>query len=312
MGDIRSEDFIIRAPTPDDAAAVVDLINACSIAQGGADDFTLPALRGDWDDPAFSLATDAWVAVGPGGQLLGYEQIDLDPAGQAHEIDGYVHPQHEGHSIGTRLLRLAEQRARAVSAAGAHVRGSIEATNTAAHALFAAEGYCAVRHFWRMEIDLQAPPAAPVWPAGIAVRTFVPGQDERATYEAIEEVFQDHWGHTQLPFEQWSRGQTQRPNIDPAMWFLAIDREQIAGTALCLPRTESMAWVRGLGVRRPWRGRGLGMALLRHAFGAFYARGFISAGLGVDAQSLTGATRLYERAGMRVTERYDTLEKKVR
>ncbi len=311
MSNIRPNDIIFRAPTPGDAAAVVDLINTCSIAQGGAADFTLPALRGDWDDPAFSLATDAWVVVGPDGQLLGYEQIDLDPAGQAHEIDGYVRPEHEGRGIGTRLLRLAEQRARRVSAPGAHTRGSIEATNTAAQQLFAAEGYRAVRHFWRMEIDLDAPPPAPVWPAGIAVRTFVPGRDERVTYDAIEEAFQDHWGHTRLPFEEWSRGQTQRPDFDPALWFLAMDREQIAGTALCLPRTESMAWVRGLGVRRPWRGRGLAMALLRHAFGAFYARGFRSVGLGVDAQSPTGATRLYERAGMRVSERYDTLEKKV-
>jgi len=51
------------------------------------------------------------------------------------------------------------------------------------------------------------------------------------------------------------------------------------------------------------------MALLRHAFGAFYARGYRGAGLGVDAESLTGATRLYERAGMRVTEQYETHEK---
>src|SRR5437867_2125022 len=101
LSDIRTNDVAIRAPTPDYAAAVVDLINTCSIAEGGPDDFTLPALCGDWDDPAFALATDAWVAVGPDGQLLGYEQIDLDPAGHAHQIDGYVHPEHKGRGIGT-------------------------------------------------------------------------------------------------------------------------------------------------------------------------------------------------------------------
>jgi len=311
MSAIRPNDYSFRAPTPGDAQAVVDLINAYSLAQGGADDFTLAALRGDWDDPAFTLASDAWVAVGPDAQLLGYEQLYLDPAGLAHEVDGYVHPEHEGRGIGTLLLRLAEQRARGVSIAGAHIRGAIEATNTAAQHLFAAEGYCAVRHFWRMEIDLQAAAPAPVLPAGITVRAFVPGQDERATYEAIEQAFEDHWGHTRRPFEEWSRAQLQRPDFDSTLWFLALDGERIAGTALCWPRTETMAWVRCLGVRRPWRGRGLGMALLRYAFGVFYARGFRSAGLGVDAQSPTGATRLYERAGMRVTERYDTLEKEL-
>jgi ribosomal protein S18 acetylase RimI-like enzyme len=70
-----------------------------------------------------------------------------------------------------------------------------------------------------------------------------------------------------------------------------------------------MGWVRGLGVRRGWRGRGLGLALLQHTFGAFYARGRSTVGLGVDAQSPTGATRLYQRAGMRVTEEYETYQK---
>jgi mycothiol synthase len=40
------------------------------------------------------------------------------------------------------------------------------------------------------------------------------------------------------------------------------------------------------------------MALLRHTFGEFYPRKKQRVGLGVDAQNLTGALRLYERAGM--------------
>jgi ribosomal protein S18 acetylase RimI-like enzyme len=54
-------------------------------------------------------------------------------------------------------------------------------------------------------------------------------------------------------------------------------------------------------VRKPWRKRGLGLALLHHAFGVFYSRGQPRIALGVDAQNPTGATRLYERAGMHVT-----------
>jgi mycothiol synthase len=54
-----------------------------------------------------------------------------------------------------------------------------------------------------------------------------------------------------------------------------------------------------LGVRRPWRRRGVALALLQHSFREFYSRGRYKVGLGVDAQSLTGATRLYEKAGMR-------------
>jgi ribosomal protein S18 acetylase RimI-like enzyme len=67
-----------------------------------------------------------------------------------------------------------------------------------------------------------------------------------------------------------------------------------------------------LGVRRPWRKRGLGLALLHHAFGEFYRRGKRKAGLGVDAKNLTGAMRLYEKAGMHIHKQIDLFEKELR
>ncbi len=65
-------------------------------------------------------------------------------------------------------------------------------------------------------------------------------------------------------------------------------------------------------VRHPWRGRGLGLALLRHAFGEFYRRGVREVGLSVDAVSTTGAPRLYRRAGMRVAGRYMLYQRELR
>ena len=53
-------------------------------------------------------------------------------------------------------------------------------------------------------------------------------------------------------------------------------------------------------MRRPWRRRGLGLALLLHSFRDFAARGATRVGLGVDAENTTGAVGLYERAGMHV------------
>ena len=67
-----------------------------------------------------------------------------------------------------------------------------------------------------------------------------------------------------------------------------------------------------LGVRRPWRRRGLGRALLLHAFGEFRARGKRGAGLGVDGLNPTGAVRLYEQAGMHVARRFDQYAKPLR
>jgi ribosomal protein S18 acetylase RimI-like enzyme len=90
---------------------------------------------------------------------------------------------------------------------------------------------------------------------------------------------------------------------DPSLWFLAVNGDNIAGIALCLSEARGrpeLGWVSVLGVRPAWRGQGLGLALLKHAFAEFHRRGKRTVGLAVDSESLTGATRLYERAGMHV------------
>jgi ribosomal protein S18 acetylase RimI-like enzyme len=94
-----------------------------------------------------------------------------------------------------------------------------------------------------------------------------------------------------------------------------MDEEEVAGICLCRPRSyedPDLGFINILAVRRPWRKRGLGLALLRHAFNELYRRGKRKAGLGVDAQSLTGALRLYEKAGMYVHHQFDTYEKEIR
>ena len=73
-----------------------------------------------------------------------------------------------------------------------------------------------------------------------------------------------------------------------------------------------IGWVDTLAVLRPWRRKGLGMALLLHSFGEFYRRGRRKVGLGVDSQNLTGAARLYERAGMHVARQYISYQKELR
>ena len=188
-------------------------------------------------------------------------------------------------------------------------------TDMAAASLFAREGYTRVRAFWDMATRLEGPPPAPIWPDGIVVRPFVPGEDEYAAYTTAEEAFQDHWGHVAIPFEEWRASRIDHEGFDPALVFLARDGDEVAAAIRCRRRGEGASekgWVDNLSVRRPWRGRGLGTALLLHAFDAFYRRGIRAVGLGVDAESLTGATRLYQRAGMHVERHFDVYRKTLR
>jgi ribosomal protein S18 acetylase RimI-like enzyme len=63
-----------------------------------------------------------------------------------------------------------------------------------------------------------------------------------------------------------------------------------------------------IGVRPPWRRRGLGLALLLHAFQELRVRGKRRVGLGVHGDN-RAAIALYESAGMRVYRRTDVWEK---
>jgi mycothiol synthase len=173
-------------------------------------------------------------------------------------------------------------------------------------------GFRLVRHSHRMEIDLTEPTPVAVWPDGIELRTFRPG-DERLFHAVQQETFEDSWEHVRIPYEEWAHWFVGSSRFVPDLWFLAFAQEEPAGFAICHPHpgNADLGWVGELGVRRPWRRRGLGRALLLHAFAEFRDRGLLKAGLGVDAESLTGANRLYEQAGMHVAARYDVYEKEL-
>jgi mycothiol synthase len=308
--------FTIRAPTMDDAPAVTDLARACSIAQYGVAYETVEGLRGEWQWPGFSLATDAWVVISPQGQIVGYAYLLFRGQVQYYALAD-VHPDYCGQGIGTYLLGRTETRVREripEAPAGARVvlRQFVSSVNDAKRRLLELAGYVPVQYDWMMEIELTEAPSPPQWPAGIAVRSFVPGQDDRAVHATQEEAFQDHRGHLAITFEQWHQHMQQRESFDPTLWFLAMDGVEIAGESLCYILPNGLGEVENLAVRRPWRRQGLGMALLLHSFGEFYRRGIRKVSLGVDAQSLTGATRLYEKAGMHIVRQYARYEKELR
>ena len=75
--------------------------------------------------------------------------------------------------------------------------------------------------------------------------------------------------------------------------------QEIAATCLCHPylaEDPDMAYVFALGVRPAWRRRGVALALLLHSFHEIYGYGRRRVALSVDAESPTGAARLYEKA----------------
>jgi len=175
--------------------------------------------------------------------------------------------------------------------------------------LFEGAGMTVRRYSWRMVTDLDTPVLEPQWPQGIQVRTLRYPDDVEAVYRAQDEAFNENWGYIESPFEEsfprWKSYVFEAQGLKPELWFLAMDGDEIAGFINSQERSDLNAdsgWIPTLAVRKPYRRRGLGQALLQHAFQALQDTGVKRVGLGVDAKNETGATRLYERVGMHVEE----------
>jgi mycothiol synthase len=317
--------FLVRPVIMDDLETAVEMFNICAVDEIGRADVPLDGIRNEWTLLDFDLDTSTRAVFTPEGQIVGYVEVwDLHEVPSRIYIWGRVHPNYQGQGIGSYLMQWAENRARqAMPRVPADARVSCQASCASsyepARQLLQSLGMVLVRHFWQMEIELAGPPEVESVPEGIVIRSMIPQQEERAVIQAVRDSFKDHWGYVEQPFEQeykrWLHFMNNDPDYDPALWFVALDGEEIAGISLCDFKSHEdpkMGWVGTLGVRRPWRRRGLGVALLQHSFRELYERGQKKVGLGVDAASLTGATRLYERAGMHVARQYDTYEKELR
>jgi len=320
------EKYTTRPARLEDLEETVAMFNAHSRWQLGVEQFRVEDIRAEWTMPKNDLSETTRLVLSPDGRIVGYYEFwSVAPHTTAY-IWGRVAPEHAGKGIGSFLLDWAVSEAeRSVSKAPPETRVAIHAhilsINEPAAVLLSNAGFSPIRYSLRMVIDLDEPPEMPLWPEEITIRSYRLGRDERVTFDAIHDSFRDHWGYEEHPkeeqFQEFLHFQANDENLDPDLWFLAEDGEEIAGISLCrdhLHEDPGLGWVSTLGVRRPWRREGLGKALLLHSFCELYHRGRRRVGLGVDAQSLTGATRLYEKAGMHpVPDRQFTLfEKELR
>jgi GNAT superfamily N-acetyltransferase len=296
------EGFRVRAAAVADASAISELMIAADNAVQGWSDSTVAELVDWWR--LTDLSANSWVVED--GSLAAYAVVI--PHGASADTDGFVHPEKTGLGLGSWLLRQGEER---VGELGfATVLTWCLAPDTAARVLFERSGYREVRRFYRMLVEHEVEPTPPDWPEGFRVSTFELG-DAREFHAALDEAFAEEWNFVPEPFDTWAERRINVPEFDPTLWFVVREGDEIAGVLRGDPERGGAGWVGALGVRPRWRKRGLGLALLRHAFAEFYRRGQHRVGLGVDAQNPTGATRLYERAGMHTTYEAVAFEKEL-
>jgi mycothiol synthase len=290
---------------------IAELANRVSDELFGEADETEATVRLWLTTPGLELDEDYRIALDQEGRLTAYADLGAHPDPK-YWLDLRV-PMSASDETRDALIAWAEERARERAAGQdrALIRGFAYDQDIPEKAALERHGYELIRHSYRMRIDFDEDPTPPEWPEGVTVRSATEADLETA-YETQMETFEDSWEHTREPYEEWSHWMVEE-DIDLSLWFVAEENGEVAGVALTQQHEaeEGLGWVRVLGVRRPWRRRGLGRALLLHVFQQYRGRGFHGVGLGVDAESLTGAVRLYENAGMRVFRRSDIYEKSI-
>jgi ribosomal protein S18 acetylase RimI-like enzyme len=278
----------IRDATPEDLDAVFGLLAARSRAAFGSSEEERRFL-----EHAFALpGTDRWVAE-RAGAVVGYASLD-----SAQDL---THAAQDA-GVGDALLARALERARERDFA--HVACIAVPQDEPLRSLVERNGFTHDRdilRMWRL-LDGELPEAS--WTTGVTVRGYDATDGERV--HALLDASYAGWDpdYVERPHEDWVSFMTDHEEFDPALWFLVERDGELVACALHWAEHQRRGWVKDIVVRESERGRGIGKALLHHAFRAYAARGADRVGLKVDSTNPTGAPQLYERVGFATDRRY--------
>ncbi len=291
-----------------DAPALHDLVEAVADADGARERFSPEEVLELLTAPDLDPASDSLGGFDDRGTLRAYALVEVRPGSSVLRafLRGAVHPAWRGRGIGRAVLSWMEGRGRQRLAASgqdipARLAVMVEEAARDQRRLYAAAGFSPVRWYTTMRRDLGAPlPTCPL-PEGLRVVPFTAELDE-AVRVAHNEAFADHWGSEPLTVEAWAHHDA---HFAPAWSFVALTAgDEVAGYLLSGRYAQDWAalgytcgYTDLLGVRRPWRGRGLAASLLTAAMEVYRADGMAYAALRVDTANPTGAVGLYERLG---------------
>ena len=311
----------------DDLPGILAALNASERADGDERLITLEEITDEFRHPNnCNLLTDLVIAE-VDGEIAGYSRVEWwqnEARERIYSHFGYLKPVWRRQGIGSALLGWAQSRLRDIAGGqpddGPKLFETFSTESNAANRhLLEGDGYLAVRYgFFMIRPDLDNIPSYDL-PAGIEVRPVLP-EHYRAIWEADVEAFRDHWGFAQPTDTHYQAWLDNRVTFTPALWKIAWD---VQGIEICgqvrgfvhEAENRNFKRLRGycefISVRRPWRKRGVARALIAATLREFKARGLTEAALGVDAENLSGALRVYQDCGFQVVKRATVYRKKL-
>lgn len=329
-----SDELTIEAPSVPDLAfrrfggepdlpGMLRVLNAAHRADGDDEVLTLDEMRVGYRNLSNCDPQRDIVIAQVDAEIVAYARVfwqDLVEGGRTYENFGLVDPAWRRRGIGAALHGWNEARLREIAATHPDIDPkwlASEGTDADAGctALLRGDGYEAARFFYEMVAPTLDGIVAPPMPEGIEVRPVARDQ-YRVIWEASAEAFRDHWGEAEWVEADWERFQAEPDHADPHLWRVGWDGGRVAGAVtLTVPAEENeehgrrRVYVEWVSVRRPWRRRGLARALLADALLAAREEGFTSSNIGVDTNSPTGATSLYESLGYRPEKTFTAYRK---
>jgi mycothiol synthase len=322
-GVLMATTITFRSLTRQDIQAIYDICCQEHRELYGTDPLDIAGYEKSWLLYGFNPETDtcaAWVD----GQIVGYVDIRVFRSIPVRpSMYGYVRPAYRSQGIASWLLAWARQRAEGfVAFCPPEARVTLTGYTSLedGRQLLLDHGYTQTRQSYMMELEFDGKPQPmPTLPDGFRFQSMAEGATLREIAYLYQETFRDHRGSLDEPLEAAMKRLegifAAHADFDPAMVVRVLDGDTPAGVVIATPSDngdQQTAYIHTLGVISAYRKRGLGMALLQLGFHLASERGKKGLVLGVDAASLTGAVRLYERAGMKIRHIFHVLELEIR
>lgn len=312
---------------PSDYAAIATVGNAAREADGSewvvtVDDVARMYAHLVNSDPARDM-----VIAEVEGEMVGFvrsEWLREESGLFRYKFSPTLLPQWRGWGIRRALLRWMEARIRQIAAEHPADTPKVFTTSAQAQAqslidLLEGEGYRPVRTFHKMVRSLAGPLPDFAMPDGLEMRPVLP-EHYRPIWDASSEAFRDHWGNSPEPEEYYQEWLEDPVVFTPELWQIAWDvaTDEIAGqvrTFIDQLENEKFKRQRGytefISVRQPYRRRGLARALIAESLRVLQAQGMTESSLFVDAENISGATRLYEECGFRTVDQSMAYQKEL-
>ncbi|HZT40982.1 MAG TPA: GNAT family N-acetyltransferase [Chthonomonadaceae bacterium] len=307
----------------EDVEALIPLIAACEEEDRSGFRPSVESLRHQIAFPGIDVENHCFVLPDSTGALIASAGAIPIP-GPDHltfQMILSVHPEYRPRGLEDELLGMIEAHAAeycAQTQSQGVLHTGVQAQQQRFIDLYTRHGYHVIRWFLELERDLSEPILDAPLPPDIRIRRMDPERDIQAYYLAMTDSFQDHWDPHDLTLEQITH-MVFSPSFRPDLTLLAFGEDgEPAGLCAGQGREErnrqngtQEGYISTVGVRRPFRRRGLARALLTQSMRLLQEAGRTMAVLHVDADSPTGATRLYESVGFRERKRSLVFEKPV-